>query len=303
MVAKPSWRGRRPVTMTRTDQNIFRTGLLLAAGALFFMAPAPALADPVTDRLNQLENQVQTLSRSIYRGERGAYAALETPGDSAAIAGFEERLSLIEAQQRDITGQLEKISYELQQLKDRLDKSQTDTESRLGQLEGGGRTFAPAPVPAYDSASSRDYDRVVSGGTLGTLGGGVTEGAAESLYEEAFADIRDAKYESAERKFGQFMELYPDHQLAPNAQYWLAETFYVRGDYKAAAKMFAQGYQDYPRAPKAADSLLKLGLSLSKLGKKEDACVSLRQLQKDFPGNISPATKRAQQELKQLGCD
>ena len=90
--------------------------------------------------------------------------------------------------------------------------------------------------------------------------------------------------------------------LAPNAQYWLSETYYVRGDYKESAKMFAQGYQDYPQSPKASDSLLKLGLSLEKLGKKEDACLSFQQLKKEFPGDNVPASRRASQEIKQLGC-
>ena len=39
-----------------------------------------------------------------------------------------------------------------------------------------------------------------------------------------------------------------------------------------------------------------------KLGKKEDACLSLRQLQKEVPDNSSPLRRRALQEIKQLGC-
>jgi TolA-binding protein len=48
--------------------------------------------------------------------------------------------------------------------------------------------------------------------------------------------------------------------------------------------------------------LLKLGLSLAKIDKKEDACLSLRQLQKEFPGETTPAAKRAVQEMKALNC-
>ena len=105
-----------------------------------------------------------------------------------------------------------------------------------------------------------------------------------------------------QRKFTDFMGKYSTHPLAANAQYWLAETYYVRGDYRQAAKMFAQGYQDYPQGPKSADCLLKLGLSLAKLGRKDDACLSLQQLQKEFPGEANPAKRRGQQEMQQLGC-
>lgn len=122
------------------------------------------------------------------------------------------------------------------------------------------------------------------------------------MYDSAFSDIRESKYEAAEGKLSRFMSMYPSHALAPNAQYWLAETYYVRGEYAQAARMFAQGYQDYPKGPKAGDSLLKLGLSLAQLGKKEDACLSYQQLKKEFGGVKNTVTSRADQEIKRLGC-
>ena len=142
----------------------------------------------------------------------------------------------------------------------------------------------------------------VSGGSLGTLSTAPGTDSAQALYDDAFNDIRNAKYESAETKFRKFMSEYPSNPLASNAQYWLGETFYVRGDYPQSAKMFAQGYQDYPKGPKAPDSLLKLGLSLAKMEKKDDACLSFQQLKKDFPDESVPANRRASQEMKQLGC-
>ena len=135
-----------------------------------------------------------------------------------------------------------------------------------------------------------------------TLGGNTNTDPANRLYDSAFADIRESKYEAAEGKFSRFMSMYPSHNLAPNAQYWLAETYYVRGEYAQAARMFAQGYQDYPKGPKAGDSLLKLGLSLAQLGKKEDACLSYQQLKKEFGGVKNTVTSRADQEIKRLGC-
>jgi tol-pal system protein YbgF len=294
---------------------LFALGLATApAGAGF------AQSQTLNDRVNQLENQVQTLSRSVYRGapppSDGGAGMISGGGGDAGV--FEQRISDLENQQRQLTGQIEEANHRSADLQARLDKLQADYDMRFQQLEGGAR-------PAAASTSATDYSASpgasISGGTatapenasvstdgaktLGTLpSGGVASGAAkpESLYESAFGDVRNAQYDEAATKFRQFLNTWPQHSLAGNAQYWLAETYYVRGDFKESAKLFAKGYQDYPQGTKAADSLLKLGLSLSKLDRKDDACLSFKQLQKEFPGETAPAAKRAAQEIKTLGC-
>lgn len=304
--------------------SAFRTRLLLSAGALFLgLMAVPAAAgfaqsssetSQLMGRINQLENQIQTLSRTVYRGKTppgySGGAASRSPdaveavplsgggGSSSVIADYESRLAQLEQQQRDMTGQLERIAYDMQELKTRVDKTLADNDMRFRQMEGGGATSSSSYAP-----SARDIypDESSQGRSLGQLS---SSGSAtpDGLYESAFADIRESKYDAAEKKLADFMTKYASHPLAANAQYWLAETFYVRGDYRQSAKMFAQGYQDYPQGAKAPDSLLKLGLSLSKLGKKEDACLSFTQLKKQFPGDASPVIRRAEQEMKQIGC-
>lgn len=299
--------------MIKARNVTVKTRLLLTAGALFLvMLGAPARAgfaqnsDPATmaNRIQQLENQVQTLSQAVYRGDKGAMAAAmnaPAPG-GAAMSAYEDRLGRLEQQQRDMTGQIEKLGYDVQQMKTQLDKALADNELRFQQLSGG-----KTPPPAADMPAPATGDDVKSsgnstGGTLGNLSTAPGGDPAAALYESGFADVRDAKYDAAEAKFKQFIKDYPKHALMPNVQYWLAETYYVRGNYQQSAKMFAQGYQDYPKGPKAADSLLKLGLSLGKLGKKDDACLSFQQLKKQFASEQSTVVRRAEQEMKTAGC-
>jgi len=291
--------------------------LLLTAGALCFMlSAAPATAafsqqqdnSQLVSRLNQLENQVQTMSRAMYRGgpmpaASPSYSSDVSPGSAAA---YEDRMAAIEQQQREITGKLEQMQYDLQQMTDRLNRAAMDgavpaTRGPATVSSGGATYIAPVSGGGDNTVySSNGY----KGQVLGTMSssGGSASGSADSLYEDAFTDIRNAKYDSAAGKFRSFMGSYPTHSLASNAQYWLAETYYVRGDYRQSAKLFAQGYQDYPQGSKAPDSLLKLGLSLSRLGKKDDACLSFKQLKKDFPGEQTAVMRAAQQEMKQIGC-
>jgi len=124
----------------------------------------------------------------------------------------------------------------------------------------------------------------------------------EKSYESAFSQIRDHKYPQAAAAFAQFLQQYPDHSLAANAQYWLSETFYVRGEYTEAARQFAKGYQKYPKSTKTADNLLKLGLSLARSDKTEEACLTFTQLQQEFAGQADDIVSRSKQEQKRLGC-
>lgn len=315
--------------MAFASADRFTSRLLLVAGALIAVTvgvsyPAAAQyssgtrqydSQQLLDRITQLETQIQTLSRAVYRGEK-LPSGMGAGADSAALAPLEERIVQAETRQRDLTGQIERATFELRQIKDQLQKMQGDVDARLTALEQRGAgasadstTTPPQPEAAAPAATGGQSagDMTTKPTTSGTLGSmpaksGTTGGdTATVLYESAFADIRASNFEGAEVKFSKFIADYPKHKLVSNAHYWLAETHYVRGDIEKAARGFAQGYQNYPEGPKAADSLLKLGLSLGKLGKKDDACLTFQQLKKQFPAD-SGVGARADQQIKTLGC-
>lgn len=123
----------------------------------------------------------------------------------------------------------------------------------------------------------------------------------EAVYERSYESLLRRQFGDAEIGFRGFLEQHRDHSLAGNAQYWLGETYYVQGDYKQAAQAFLSGYRDFPKSRKAADSLLKLGLSLNRLGQKEQACAAYMQVGSQFP-KAAEAKKRAQSEIKRAGC-
>lgn len=348
-------------TTPRLDAWWFVAALLavVALGVMAFLtaghaqaASASADMSQIAGRINQLENQLQTLSRTVYRGEsprtgrendRGYESRQPIPAaEGSAMANYEIRLSELENQMRYITGQIERQNHEIRQLKQQLDRFQSDTEQRLssgygaqgGSSYNGGGAYTAEPrdgrydsgYPAqqqggasYDAQPQQQYptgrlgtirqpapDARRGGDNVATLQGVPTVGSAmtpERQYEQAFLLVRDGEYQQAENLFSDFMGKYPEHRLASNAQYWLGETYYVRGNYQHAAKVFAQGYQKFPDSTKGPDYLLKLGLSLAQMGKKTDACLSFQQLEKDFGNNAgSPVLRRARMEKKRLGC-
>ena len=124
----------------------------------------------------------------------------------------------------------------------------------------------------------------------------------EEQYREAFGLLRKQDFEAAEQALGNFVRNHPDDPLAGNAQYWLGETYYVRGQYENAAVAFTEGFQTYPDSTKAPDNLLKLGMSLANLGKNEDACTAFSHLIDNFPNASNVVLDRARQESKNRGC-
>lgn len=121
-------------------------------------------------------------------------------------------------------------------------------------------------------------------------------------YNYAISLIRKDDYAAAETAFSDFLEKYGDHALAGNAQYWLGETFYVRGDYPNAASAFLNGYQVYPDNTKAADNLLKLAMTLGRMDQKVEACATFKELDKKFT-NLAGRLKRIEiREKQKFGC-
>jgi tol-pal system protein YbgF len=294
---------------------------------------------PLLDRLDRLERDMNQLQRQVYRGGSSGAPVPVSPTDSNSSAvSAEIRMDQLEAQMRQLTGTVEETTYNIDQLKSRLDKLVSDVDLRLTALEHPGEGAAPsgaaqtsaAPAATDGAQASAEQPTPPKGaganpaapasqsGTLGTLstgpatqtasrtpakpGGPLPAGSAQDQYNYAFGLLRQADYPGAEEALRAFVQRYPNDALAGNAQYWLGETFYVRKDYNNAAAAFAEGYRKYPQSGKGADSLLKLGLSLSNVGQKKEACLTFTQLNHDFPNASANIKERASQEKQHLGC-
>jgi tol-pal system protein YbgF len=156
---------------------------------------------------------------------------------------------------------------------------------------------APAPANVPTQRQLGTLNQAPGGGSIPPSGSDPA-----SLYENAFSQLKSGNYGAAQRDFNGFLTAHPDHPLASNATYWLGETYYAQQKYDQASRIFAESYKKYPKGPKAADSLLKLGMSLGGAGKSKEACVSFKQLKKEFASSANTAVRRADQEMSRLGC-
>jgi tol-pal system protein YbgF len=299
---------------------------VVAGFGLWAMAATAVAQDqnikPLLDRIDRLERDVNLLQRQVYRGTSPSGTPMavsppdaQGPPDGQSALSDDVRIGQLEDEVRTLTGQIQEVNYSLDQLKRRLDTLSSDVDQRFATLEHGGPSLAgPAiggpgtPPPPAASATP---------GVLGTLGtpaakpgseqtatapATLPSGTAQEQYNYAFGLLRQANYPAAEEALKAFVKAYPKDPLAGNAQYWLGETYYVRKDYENAATAFAVGYQRYPKSGKAADNLLKLGMSLGNLGKKGNACSAFARLDRDFPTAPANVKEREASERQQLGC-
>ena len=129
------------------------------------------------------------------------------------------------------------------------------------------------------------------------------EGDEKGQYEYAMGLLKQGDYELAEKAFREFMTVGNDSSLLSNANFWLAETYYVRENYKDAAKNYLSLYQVYPDSKKAADALLKLGISLVNMDQKEQGCVTFIQLKDTYPNANTAVLDRGKLEIEKNGCE
>lgn len=273
-------------------------------------------------RVEQLEEQFLDMQVVVGTLESLARnAGIATPSMSSAPVGFgsgadSARIDALETQIRAVTAQLEQLSGQIRA----LGKGTGAVAPSIGQEP---LTPMPSAQITLDSTPSLDFGATVirqgggndpigqilkeempsdAGSQLALAPSGLGGGDPKQNYEAAYGYLLQQNYPAAERAFEDFLQRYPEDALAGNAQYWLGESLYVRGQYKAAASAFLKGYQAYGDSAKAPDSLLKLAMSLDRLGQKDAACSSFGELSARFPNAPSHVKTRARTERQRVGC-
>ncbi len=92
--------------------------------------------------------------------------------------------------------------------------------------------------------------------------------SAGKLYDKGLGEYRAKNFNGAIESFSQFLEQHKDHQLLPNAKYWLGASRLKNGDYSGAVLEFQHIVADYPKHPKAPEALLKQAEAFGHFGDK-----------------------------------
>lgn len=119
-----------------------------------------------------------------------------------------------------------------------------------------------------------------------------------SLYNDTFLKLQKGKLEQAEKGFKDFVQLYPTHENADNAYYWIGEILYSRRSYPSALETFNSLIERYPKGNKVPDALVKVGYCYLQLGEIEKARENFQKVIDDHP--FSFAASQAQRKLEEI---
>jgi tol-pal system protein YbgF len=287
--------------------------------------------------LKAISDQIQVITKDLKTLEKAVYqkSDISTSNTSNSISsdGLNEdimtkhllKLNDIEDQFRELTNKFEEVNFKLDKLSTRVTKIQSDAQLRFSDLENGNtpaskerKTILPGSTKPQDFGAAPGYqttnlpkeqsiNSIESAQTVITEEPEKKESLlpnkpAEEQYDFAVSFMKIGDYETAEFALKEFIEKNKDHDLAGSAQYWYGETFRIRQLYSDAATAYLDGYQNYPKSKKAADNLLKLGITMVQLGEKDQGCKMISGLKKEYPKASKSVLQKALYEQKKFKC-
>ena len=238
------------------------TSLLITTGCTL----TPPQDDPVLVKLDDIERRLAALERVIANG---------------SLIDLTIQVDELQRQTAELQGRTESLEHDAEGTASRQRDLYVDLDDRLQNLERSMRAV-----------------NVMDGGSLAPGQLPVPGGSDRDNYQAAFELLKEQRYEQAAMAFQQFLVSYPDSQLADNALYWLAESYYVTDKFEYALTEFQGVISKFPRSRKVPDALLKIGYSNYELKRWDNARGALRRVQSDYPDTT--AARLAEQRLNRM---
>ncbi len=243
---------------------IFRRTVILA-GVLTSLAgcvTTPPQEDPVLIKLAEIERRLVSLERVV---------------QNDSLVNLVTNVDGLQQDMNQLRGQVEELAFSAESTTKRQRDLYLDLDKRIQSIEKGG---------------------AVSTTTTGRGGLLVPGGSDEGNYRAAFELLKEGNYEQAAVAFNQFLTTYPNSGLADNAQYWLAESYYVSQKYDAALPAFERVVNGFPDSAKVPDALLKIGYCNYELKNWADARTALARVEADY--SDTTAARLASQRLARM---
>jgi tol-pal system protein YbgF len=248
-------------------KNVILVGMLTLTTGCSLMVPPEE--DPLYLKMTDIDSRLVRVERLVEN------------------EGLMNLFSQLESLQRDVQSlrnDVETMQHQLEQSNSRQKDLYLDVDQRLQRIE-------------QTTVSSTDLS-VLEGGSLDPGQLPVPGGTDRANYQAAFELLKQGRYDQAAIALQQFMVAFPSSELSDNAQYWLAETFYVSQEYKKALPAFQLVLERYPESRKVPDALLKIGYCNDELERNADAKKALTEVVDRFPETT--AARLASQRLDQL---
>jgi tol-pal system protein YbgF len=240
------------------------------------------------ERQNQLlRDQVQSRNQNTEKDLRSQYAST-----SAELEAVQEELRLLNGRIEELAHNASRKTEEGDVISRRVeDLSLTSAklEQRLGRveqyldLERIAKQSAVSPAPAPQTAVAPTAPAPDS---------------EQQLYARAKQSFDNKELDKSRQEFQHLLDTYPKSENADNAQYWIAESYYLEKWYEKAILEYQTVIEKYPKGNKVPSAMLKQAMSFLQLGDKSNARLIFKELEKRYPQ--SNEAKIAAQKLKEF---
>jgi tol-pal system protein YbgF len=239
------------------------------------------LAD-IRAELDQLGAELQGL-----RDELVAGASASQPLSGSTL----QRLDALEAEITRLTAKTEDLELRINKIVQDGTNRIGDLQFRLTELEGGDPAgLGPTPPLGGDTPAA----------TAPAAGGAELAMGEQADFDRAKAALDAGDFQGALDQLDTFAQTYPGSPLEGEARFYKGEALRGLGQTASAARAYLDSFSGAPNGPRAADSLLQLGLSLDRLGQHQEACVTLAEVSNRYPD--SAAAQAAATERASLNC-
>ena len=267
----------------------------LIAAMLLMGAAAPSLAqraETVEQRIQRLEQQLRAVQRRVFPGGRAQFVEPEISAEASqpaapppandALSNLSSRVDALEAQLRTLTGQVEEQGHRTRQLEQQIGQLRTDLQARLDRLEPAPQQSSEPPAsssPPPEETVSAPADEPAEPAAPPTE----PAGTAEDAYNAGYRLWNSQRYAEAQQALETAAARFPNNRWTS----WMRNLqgrAYLDDDKPAtAARIFLANYQDNPHGERAADSLYYLGLALTRLNRRAEACRVYAELEQVYP--------------------
>ncbi|HET9180684.1 MAG TPA: tol-pal system protein YbgF [Candidatus Angelobacter sp.] len=274
-----------------------RISALLAVFAMIALTAPSAAAQSTKSQLIQIQTQLQMLQDNMARMQQS----------------FDERMGMFKDMITQQTDNVNKMGVAVQNLQKSLGAQTTDASTKVDQMSGQVQSLHDSvdELKARLAKMSTQLDAIQSAQQNipqpGTAQPGATPAPAaqqapppEMLYNNALSDYHAGKNDLAAQEFAQYVQVYGNTDLAGNAQFYLGEIDYQRGNFTAAIQDYNKVLDQYPGGNKGPAAELKKGFSLLQLGQRDNGIQELRSLIARYPK--SPEAVQAKERLTKLGA-
>jgi tol-pal system protein YbgF len=211
-------------------------------------------------------------------------------GNNQANAELFYMLQQLQGDVRRLQGEVEEQRHQADRLKQQGRDRYIDLDQRVLKLTAAQQQAqaAASSAPAPSSVQAKDYRQ---------------PSAEENKAYNSIVDLirNQKKYDQAITQIYEFLDTYPEGDLTVNAYYWLGEVYLVKPQLEQARQAFSIVATRFADHRKAADSMYKLGVTLDRLGEKEEAGQRMQTVVKNYPD--SSAAKLAQSYLDGQSSD